>query len=124
MLIDTNMLKGGIQLLFHPLSFGEGLFALSRTKIFICRLRSLYVVFGTIFAGIIYPIPFAVMGLAVHARLAGSTLAPIRLWQWNLQAEVDIVFASAILLAAVEAFLRARRKQTEAKIEANDEEEI
>jgi ABC-type multidrug transport system fused ATPase/permease subunit len=56
---------------------------------------------GVVTAGLLYPLPFAIMAAAIYAMMAGHHTSVITLSQWKFEVGVDSAFLYALILAGM-----------------------
>ncbi len=64
-------------------------------------LRGIPITLGVVAAGLIYPLPFAIMAAAVYAMMAGHHTWAINFQGWNLVVDVNSAFLYALALAGL-----------------------
>lgn len=61
--------------------------------------RAIAIVGGVVLAGLLYPLPFAIMAAAVYTMMAGQETSIIRVMGWHIEISVDRMFLYALIFA-------------------------
>lgn len=75
-------------------------YSLGKRYLIFLGIKRAYIIPGVIISGLLYPIPFAIMGHSIYSMMAGNSSTTIRVLKLRFELGVDDAFAYAIFLAA------------------------